>query len=67
MQTRTLGLGCRQLKIFLTCAVILSSGYVYAADPTADWRTRWEKNIISDAHNRYCDPPWYLALQSGAH
>ena len=33
----------------------LISVYVYAADPTADWRTRWEKNITSDANNRYCD------------
>jgi hypothetical protein len=23
--------------------------------PTGDWLARWEKNILSDMHNRYCD------------
>ena len=56
MKTRTLGKNDPQLlKPFLTCAVILIAGYVYAANPTADWRIRWEKNITSDANNRYCD------------
>ena len=51
MKTQTVA--TRQL--FLIYVVILIAANIHAADPTTDWLVRWEKNITSDVHNRYCD------------
>src|SRR5271155_3180746 len=45
-------------RLFLPCVAILVTVQAFAgtaADPTADWMARWEKNITNDERDRYCD------------
>src|SRR5258706_5792545 len=42
------------LLLILFVAMVPSVGVADDA-PTTDWLARWEKNIIGDSRNRYCD------------
>jgi hypothetical protein len=43
-------------RLFLPGVAILITVQALAAEaPTADWLARWEKNIINDGRDRYCD------------